>query len=89
MTSKLGPVLDSCHPKNKNKNKYLVTNANLFFHRLVLRRVHFLHTVILLGSVDVKWSGGLLVLESDSVSIGALLQLKIEGNKTRLDSRSK
>jgi hypothetical protein len=31
VTSELWPVLDSCHPKNKNKIKYLVANATFCY----------------------------------------------------------
>ncbi len=52
-----------------NLLKYLVANATLFyllFHRLVLSRVHFTYSKFawgLHGCVDVKWSGGFLVVE--------------------------
>jgi hypothetical protein len=47
--------------------KHLMANASLFdllFHRLVLRRVHFIYSNFawgLHGGVDVKWSGWRLI----------------------------
>ncbi len=47
--------------------KYLVANANLFdFFSFTARRVHLTHSNFaweLHGGVDLKWFGGLLVLE--------------------------
>ncbi len=47
----------------------MVASATLFIlflvHRLVMRRVHCTYSIFawgMLGGVDVKWSGGLLVL---------------------------
>jgi hypothetical protein len=62
---------EECELKTTNLvNKYLVANATLFrfiISQIGIERSTFLHTVIfawgLQGDVDVKWSGGLLVLE--------------------------